>query len=509
MTKLIGVALIALLASPLLAAESFEIGLAGSGARIEGFAVSAAGARSDATTLPTVLLIGGLRGNDESTSRVRAAVAQFERRKPARRAFNLLAIPLANPDGASLAFPPTGVAYRENPEANALWRWIGLHAPDLVLIAGDEDFNLSQRLSRTAVAEVGRIPARRVGARENLLALAIAMAPAPSEAHIEMERRRARSPRELADELARYYGHDFNQPLYIQALALIAQMRLGHVEKVKRLVEPYVNGTKNSLERPNSLVLAGHLVFTELARRTGEARYVQMVKKVADLGFDADGGMKESMPYHDQYSDSLFMGTVIAAQAGALTGERKYFDLAARHVAFMQELVLRTDGLYRHSPATDAAWGRGNGFPAIGLALALPEFPEDHPDLPRLMRDFRSHMTMLARYQDRDGLWRNVIDYPGAYAEVSATAMIGFSMLQGVRHGWLPSAEYQPVIDKAWRAVLGRVGPQGHMVDACESTLKMKSVNQYLHRAALFGPDPRAGAMALMFATAMAGLDAP
>ncbi len=45
------------------------------------------------------------------------------------------------------------------------------------------------------------------------------------------------------------------------------------------------------------------------------------------------------------------------------------------------------------------------------------------------------------------------------------------------------------------------------MVDSCESTLKLKTVDEYLHRAALFGTEPRAGAMVLMFATALAGLD--
>jgi rhamnogalacturonyl hydrolase YesR len=268
-----------------------------------------------------------------------------------------------------------------------------------------------------------------------------------------------------------------------------------------------MNGTKDSLQRPNSLVLAGHTVFSELARKTNDARYVQRVKKAADLGFDADGRMKESMPFHDEYSDSVYMGTVIAAQAGALTGDRKYFDLAARHVAFMQKLVLRPDGLYRHSPATEAAWGRGNGFPAIGLALTLAEFPTDHPEFPRLLQAYQSHMATLARYQNRDGLWRNVVDHPGSYAELTATAMIGFAMLQGVKHGWLPAKDYEPLVDKAWQAVLEHTGPQGHMVDSCESTLKLKTIDEYLHRAALFGTEPRAGAMVLMFATALAGLD--
>jgi unsaturated rhamnogalacturonyl hydrolase len=503
------VALFALISTPLSAAESLDIGLTSKSTRIEGFAVAAGTPPTDearSASLPTVILIGGLHGTDESVDRVRKALATYDRQKPTRRSFNLIAIPLANPDAVPLTFPPTGVAYKENSEAHALWRWIGLHAPDLVLIASDNDFDLANALSTNAVAGMGKIPSRKLTPKESPLKLAAKDIP-QSEAHRELNRRLARTPRQLADELARHYGHDFDQPLYIQALALIARIRLGDLDDVKRLTEPYVDGTRNSLQRPNSLVLAGHLVFTELARRTGDTRYVQMVKKTADLGFEADGQMKESMPYHDQYSDSVFMGTVIAAQAGALTGDRKYFDLAARHVAYMQKLVLRPDGLYRHSPATDAAWARGNGFPAIGLALTLPEFPNDHPAYAQLVRDFQSHMAVLARYQDRDGLWRNVVDYPGAFPEVSATAMIGFSMLQGVKHGWLETATYRPMIDKAWRAVLGRTGAEGHMADACESTLKLKTVEDYLRRAALLGPDPRAGAMALTFAVAMADPD--
>ena len=500
MLRIAGVLLMSVLAFPLAAAERADIGLSTRGTVIERLLVDGPAASS-----PTVVLIGGLEGPNESAKQVERAVRDFEKLKPGRRPFRLLAIPLANPDASALQFPPTGIAYRENIESNVLWRWIGTHGPDLVLVVGTQDSGLAQALSNNVVAEVGRVPARLIPTAHALLTLKSADVPT-SDAHRELERRRARTPRDLADELAKYYGHDFDQPWYIQAIALIAQIRLGHLDDVKRLAEPYVNGTKNSLERANSLVLAGHMVFTELARRTNDPRYVQMVRKVADLGFNPDGTMKESMPYHDEYSDSIFMGTVMPAQAGALTGERKYFDLAARHVAFMRKIVLRPDGLYRHQPLTDAAWGRGNAFAAIGLALALTEFPRDHPDYPRLLRDFQSHMTALARMQTADGAWRNVIDYPGAYPEFSATAMIGFSMLRGIRNGWLPAAEFQPHVDKAWQAVRERVGPEGHVVDGCESTAKMKSLDEYLKRAAILGPDPRSGAMALLFATELAGL---
>ncbi len=80
-------------------------------------------------------------------------------------------------------------------------------------------------------------------------------------------------------------------------------------------------------------------------------------------------------------------------------------------------------------------------------------------------------------------------------------------MLRGVRNGWLPKKQYKPLIDKAWLAILTRTGANGHLVDVCESTTRMKSLDEYLHRAAILGPDPRGGAMALLFATEMAELD--
>jgi len=92
-----------------------------------------------------------------------------------------------------LAFPPTGHAYRENAEANLVWRFIGAHAPDLVLIAGD-DAGLGAALAAGTPAGVGRVPSRAWSATDSLVALRAADAP-KSDAHGEIERRLARSPR--------------------------------------------------------------------------------------------------------------------------------------------------------------------------------------------------------------------------------------------------------------------------------------------------------------------------
>lgn len=477
------------------AADALDVGLTENGTVIEAASVPG---RSPA--LPTVLLIGGLAGPDDpSVNIVRQEIRTFEALPPDRRRFRLLAIPLANPDHASLAFPPVGTAYRDNPESHALWRWIAIQAPDLVIVAGNQDFGLGWALSQDAVAGVGRIPTWLNSSPFGILKSV--KDPPRSEAHREIDRRLSRTPHQLAEELAQYYGHDFDQVAYIQAIALIGQLRLRHQAEVERLVSPFVDGSKDSLAKASGPTLAGHLVFADLAERTHDPRYLQRVQRTADLAFTASGEMKESMPLHDEMSDSVFMACPILASAGKLTGESKYFDMAARHLSFMQKLCLRPDGLYRHSPLSEAAWGRGNAFPALGLAWTLAEFPAQHPEFSRMVRAFQDHIAALAPFQDANGMWREVVDQRGSYPEYSATAMIATAMLIGIKHGWLDQPTYRPRVDLAWRAVLARTGADGRLMDVCESTGKQKSAKDYLHRAAILDRDPRGGAMGLLLAT--------
>ncbi len=298
-----------LFAIPALCANKLYVGLSTSGERIEALAVE--GAPSAA---PTVVLVGGMGGDDESSQFVAREAVAYAALKPAARQIRLLAIPVANPDRTTLQFPPEGVAYRENAESHALWRWIALQGPDLVLIAG-LDYGLANALSDNEAAGIGTIQARAIPLKAGILKTLTNSVPS-SAAHQELYRRRNRTPRELATQLAKVYGHDLNQPLYIQAIALIGQLRLGNLEEVKKLAEPYADGSKDSLLRPTSLHLAGHLAFAELAERTGDPRYTQLVRKAADLGFLPSFEMKESMPFHDEMSDSFFYGSADSSQGG-------------------------------------------------------------------------------------------------------------------------------------------------------------------------------------------------
>lgn len=495
-----GVLTCLLLAAPADAAERATIGLSTNGAAIE--AVTVAGPSESS---PTVLLVGGLGGADESSDAVAREAAAFDEVPQDRRRFRLIAIARANPEALPLQFPPPGVAYRERIESHVLWRWIGTHAPDLMLVAGP-DGGMVDAFSQNVVAGVGRIPARRVDPSAPILSTLTGPI-AAADARQEIERRLARSPRALAEELARIYGHQFTQPNYIAAMAIVSRLRLGARDEVARLVAPFLDGTTDSFARPSQSSLAAHLLFVEYARRTGDERAKALVLRAAASGFTDGGQPREFMPLHGGWSDSLFMDVPILAMAGALSGERRYFDMAARHVAFMQQIVLRPDGLYRHQASAEAAWGRGNAFAALGLALTLSEFPDDHPDYPRLLASYRAHMGALARFQDENGMWRNVIDRPGAYPEYSATAMIATAMRRGIRRGWIARETYEPLVEKAWRAILARTGADGGLVDVCESTgTRGLTDDDYLRRAAILGRDDRGGGMAMFLATELAGL---
>jgi rhamnogalacturonyl hydrolase YesR len=483
-----------------LGADRWTIGVSTSRAPIEAVAIAGPSASS-----PTVLLVGGLQGPDQSSDAVAREAAAFEQLPASRRPFRLIAIARANPDAQPLQFPPSGVAYRDHAESHVLWRWLATHTPDLVLVAGP-DPGLVEALSQNAVLDVGRIPARQVDAPTRLLPSLTSSIPF-SDAHQEVERRLRRSPRAFVEELAPAYGRQFTQPTYIAAMGVVSRLRLGEREDVARLLAPYLDGAQDSFARPSQSSLAAHLLFFEYARRTASDRAKALVVRAAASGFTDTGELREFMPLHGGWSDSLFMDVPILAMAGALTGERRYFDMAARHVAFMQQIVLRPDGLYRHQASADAAWGRGNAFPALGLALTLSEFPKEHADYPRLLASYRTHMAVLARFQDENGMWRNVIDRPGAYPEYSATAMIAAAMLRGIRNGWIDRQTYEPLVDNAWKAILARTGTDGVLVDVCESTgTRGLTDDDYLRRAAIVGRDDRGGGMAMFLATELAGL---
>lgn len=323
--------------------------------------------------------------------------------------------------------------------------------------------------------------------------------------------RLARSPQQVAEQLAKVYGHKLDQVAYIPALPLVAKVRLSeltgdasHADKVTKIIAPYLSGEKSPIPKAGN-EQAGHLIFVELAKHStskDRERWIALCKAAADQIFDKDGRPLELMPFHNEMSDAVFMAGPILAATGKLTEDRNYFVAAATHFSAMRKLCLRDDGIYRHSPLCEAAWGRGNGFPALGVAWALSEWPDEHSAKKELIGELQKHLAALKKHQDQTtGCWHQVIDHPESYDEYSCTCMIGWAMQRGISRGWLSKEDYQPCVDLAWRAIKERTSPTGELVNVCTGTGKQKTLQDYFDRAAINGRDDRGGAMGLMFAT--------
>lgn len=311
------------------------------------------------------------------------------------------------------------------------------------------------------------------------------------------------SPNDVARELLQVYGRELKSVTYIPALAVSNRWRFGELAKDGSQRAAVVGLLGSSPPVPKTHVeFAGHLVYATVGHDAEGAlrdKCIAAVRLAADQLFES-GLTRVRLPGPHEMSDAVFMCGPILCEAGALTGEGRDFDAAVQYLAEMRRLRERDDHLYRHGHLCDAAWGRGNGFPAVGTAWCLTLLPQDHPGRGDLLTAFRRHLAALVNLQTANGLWRQVIDVPEAYEEFSATAMIGFSLQRGVSSGWLDRETYQPHADRAWQAICHRIQPGGKLLDVCEGTGTQKSLQDYLKRKAIRGVDDRGGAMALLFA---------
>ena len=500
-----------------------------------------------------VLLIGGLDGSPRTTKAAISCMSEFySQPESARAGIALSIIAGGNPWGIqnktigdngsggnpASGYPPQGDAYLNatNPESQYIWRWIGMHAPDLVIELVDGETSkfvdvttrpadsLAVALPKHRACNVGFIQTRLLAVESakpiplELLQQAVAELPKPpaaDSARRAMQQRDERTPIEVGNQLAKVYGHDLPTVAYIPAVACLGRLRLAKLTSdssvlpdLLKITASYHSGAKPTLtEKSSGSDIAGHILWGELYDATQDKRYIELARAAADRAFDSMGKPLEAMPTHLEMSDSVFMGCPILAQVGRLTGETKYFDMCLTHMRFMLKLNVRSDGLHRHSPLDETAWGRGNGFPALGLALALDDLPENHAGRAEMLAAFQAHLRALLPHQDVTGAWHQVVDHPESYRELTSTCMITYAMIRGVRRGWLHRSTYEPAIREGWQAIKARVAEDGSLVDVCTGTGKMKSLREYLDRTAIIGKDPRGGAMSLLVSTEMAQWD--
>src|SRR5262249_19591533 len=159
----------------------------------------------------------------------------------------------------------------------------------------------------------------------------------------------------------------------------------------------------------------------------------------------------------------------ILARTGVLPDRAADLDSAARLLTDYAARLQRADGVFVHATGGAAAWGRGNGFAALGLVEMLTALAPSHAGRPAVLDSYRGLMHALKARQAPDGMWREVIDEAGSYRELTVTAMTMAAMSRGIRGGWLDKT-FTPCVERAWRATAAHVAADGALVDVCAST---------------------------------------
>ncbi len=221
----------------------------------------------------------------------------------------------------------------------------------------------------------------------------------------------------------------------------------------------------------------------------------------------ADGTLARPRPVPVAlWIDDAYMSIPFLAQMGKLTGERRYFDDAARQVIGMSARLFDPGKqLYDHSWFESAPvdgrffWGRGAGWMLMAMAELLEVMPADHPDRAKVLDQFQRSVQGVTAMQGGAGMWHQLVDKPDSYLESSATAMYTFAIARGVNRGWIAPA-YAPVAQTGWRALEQRVRPDGRIEGICVGTTAAYDMVYYYNRPTSldamqgYGPALMAGA---------------
>jgi len=275
---------------------------------------------------------------------------------------------------------------------------------------------------------------------------------------------------------------------------------------------PLFDTEKNLLPKPNHV---DNNVFgsvpLELYIQTKQPKYIELGLKYADTQWQLPAEANaEQKSFSDQgYSwqtriwiDDMFMITAVQEQAFRATGDSKYIDRAAKEMVLYLDKIQLENGLFYHSPEAHFSWGRGNGWMAVGMAETLRNLPKDNPNRERIMAGYHKMMAALLKFQESDGMWRQIIDDPEAWKETSATAMFTYALITGVKNGWLDKKTYGATARKGWLALTGYINANDELTEVCEGTNIKNDRDHYMNRKRIVG-DLHGQAPLLWCATAL------
>jgi rhamnogalacturonyl hydrolase YesR len=175
------------------------------------------------------------------------------------------------------------------------------------------------------------------------------------------------------------------------------------------------------------------------------------------------------------WCDSLFMAPPAWMRLYAATDDERYMNYAItnwwRTTDYLydkdEHLFFRDSTFFKKKETNGQKvfWSRGNGWVLAGIVRMLQYLPMNSPERPRFEQLFKDMAAKVVTCQQPDGLWHSSMLDPGSYPlkETSGSGFFVYALAWGINQGLLDRATYQPVVDKAWAALVDCVNSDGKL----------------------------------------------
>lgn len=177
------------------------------------------------------------------------------------------------------------------------------------------------------------------------------------------------------------------------------------------------------------------------------------------------------------WADDLYMSVPFLSRLAVYTGDTKYFDDAINQVLNFDKFLWNPhNGLYFHCYYSDteengvAHWGRSNAWLVLAQVHLLERLPEGYPGKEKVRLNLEKQLIGLSRYQDQDGLWRQLLDKNDSYQETSASAIFVQGFAKAITAGWIDK-RFASVALRGWEGLKAKmILDDGQVKDICVGT---------------------------------------
>lgn len=274
---------------------------------------------------------------------------------------------------------------------------------------------------------------------------------------------------------------------YSQGLGCLAMLKVWEKTKDRKYLDYVVKWADTVINDKGEIHLyelhtynidyvnSGKILF-DIYKETGNNKYKLAMDRLVDQmkhhPRTHEGVYWHKLVYpHQIWLDGLYMGSPFLAQYGATFNKPEMIDdVVSQFLVCAQHTYDAKTGLYYHAwdesknqkwadkttGQSPNFWGRSIGWWYMALVDVLDYVPQNHPKRAELISIIKGMAETLPKYQDKTGLWYQVVDkgtQQGNYLEASVSSMFMYSYAKAVNNGYI-DIKYKKIAEKAYDGLM-------------------------------------------------------